>query len=49
MWNDPNIGISWNDVSPNMNPLLSEKDKYLPTFDINKDYFDIKGQWIGTV
>ena len=47
MWNDPAIGIDWKAVAPDVNPLLSEKDGKHPAFDVNKDYFDINGKWIG--
>lgn len=47
MWNDPIIGIDWNAIAPNVNPLLSEKDGKHPAFDKNKKYFDINGKWIG--
>ena len=33
MWNDPVIGIRWEDVIKDVNPLLSEKDKKHPFFD----------------
>lgn len=45
MWNDPLIGVDWNAVTPDLNPLLSEKDKNHPAFDPNGSYFDIKGKW----
>ncbi len=45
MWNDPLIGVDWNAVAPDLNPLLSEKDKNHPAFDPNGLYFDIKGKW----
>ena len=47
MWNDPTIGIDWKSIAADVNPLLSEKDKIHPAFDINKDYFDINGKWCG--
>lgn len=47
MWNDSAIGIDWKSVAPDVNPLLSEKDGKHPAFDVNKDYFDINGKWLG--
>lgn len=47
MWNDAAIGIDWQKVLPEINPLLSEKDKKHPAFDVNKKYFDINAKWIG--
>lgn len=47
MWNDPNIGIDWKAVSPDISPVLSDKDKIHPAFDASNDYFDLNGKWIG--
>ncbi len=48
MWNDSVIGIDWKSVAPDITqPNLSEKDTKHPAFDLNKDYFDINGKWIG--
>lgn len=47
MWNDPSIGINWNEYAPGLKPLLSEKDTKHPSFDLNKNYFDMNGKWIG--
>ncbi|WP_147635159.1 dTDP-4-dehydrorhamnose 3,5-epimerase [Treponema pectinovorum] len=47
MWNDEVIGIDWNKIAPDIKPLLSEKDKNHPAFDIKGSYFDIEGKWIG--
>lgn len=47
MWNDPEIGIDWNAVAPDMMPLLSEKDGKLPAFDRSGLYFDMSARWIG--
>lgn len=46
MWNDPKIGIKWEEVAPGLKPNLSEKDTKHPNFDANKDYFDINGKFI---
>lgn len=46
MWNDPEIGINWKSIAPDIEPLLSEKDGKHPAFDPNKNYFDINGEWI---
>lgn len=46
MWNDPKIGIEWEEVAPGLKPNLSEKDTKHPNFDANKDYFDNNGVWI---
>lgn len=35
IWSDKQLNINWGDV----NPLISNKDAILPTFDINKYYF----------
>ncbi len=48
MWNDSVIGIDWKSVTPDITqPNLSEKDTKHSAFDLNKDYFDINGKWIG--
>lgn len=48
MWNDSVIGIDWKSVAPDITqPNLSEKDTKHSAFDLNKDYFDINGKWIG--
>ena len=47
MWNDPEIGIDWKAVAPEVTPLLSEKDGKHPTFDRNGLYFDMNARWIG--
>lgn len=48
MWNDSTVGIDWKSVAPEISvPNLSEKDTKHPVFDVNKDYFDINGKWIG--
>ncbi|MCM1320698.1 MAG: dTDP-4-dehydrorhamnose 3,5-epimerase [Bacteroides sp.] len=47
MWNDENIGIDWSGVSPEIIPLLSEKDAKHPAFSRQGKYFDIHGHWIG--
>lgn len=48
MWNDSSVGIDWKSVAPEISvPNLSEKDTKHPIFDVNKDYFDINGKWIG--
>ena len=47
MWNDPAIGIRWEDIIPGLVPLLSQKDTAHPAFDAGKNYFDAKGSWIG--
>ena len=47
MWNDPEIGIDWKAVAPEVTPLLSEKDGKLPAFDRNGLYFDMNARWIG--
>lgn len=48
MWNDRVIGIDWKSVAPDITqPNLSEKDTKHSAFDLNKDYFDINGKWIG--
>lgn len=48
MWNDSSVGIDWKSVAPEISvPNLSEKDTKHPIFDMNKDYFDINGKWIG--
>lgn len=48
MWNDSVISIDWKSVAPDITqPNLSEKDTKHSAFDLNKDYFDINGKWIG--
>jgi dTDP-4-dehydrorhamnose 3,5-epimerase len=47
MWNDPAIGIDWKALIGDTNPIISEKDKNHPAFNINENYFDINGKWIG--
>lgn len=47
MWNDPEIGIDWKAVAPEVTPLLSEKDGKHPAFDRNGLYFDMNARWIG--
>lgn len=47
MWNDPEIGIDWNAVAPDITPLLSEKDGKQPPFDKNGLYFDMNAKWQG--
>lgn len=47
MWDDPEIGIDWNAVAPEITPLLSEKDGKQPAFDRNGLYFDMSARWIG--
>ena len=47
MWNDPEIGIDWKAVAPEVTPLLSEKDEKHPSFDRNGLYFDMNARWIG--
>lgn len=47
MWNDPIIGIAWQDYAPGIEPVLSEKDGRHPLFDRNGQYFDRNGTWIG--
>ncbi|MBP5520036.1 MAG: dTDP-4-dehydrorhamnose 3,5-epimerase [Treponema sp.] len=47
MWNDKQIGIDWNSVIGDFNPILAEKDKNHHAFDFSKDYFDINGKWLG--
>ena len=47
MWDDKTIAIDWKKISGTVEPLLSEKDKIHPAFDLSKDYFDINASWIG--
>ncbi len=47
MWNDSSIGIDWNAVAPDVEPVLSEKDGRHPDFDPAGRYFDLNGHWIG--
>ncbi len=47
MWNDPIIGIDWNAVAPDIEPLLSEKDTKHPLFNPDGEYFDLNGKWRG--
>ncbi len=47
MWNDPLLGVNWQAVAPDAQPLLSEKDGKHPAFDPTKKYFDLTGKWIG--
>lgn len=47
MWDDKTIAIDWKKISGTVEPLLSEKDKVHPAFDLSKDYFDINASWIG--
>ena len=47
MWNDPNIGIDWKAVAPEIEPVLNEKDSKHPAFNPNGVYFDLNGSWIG--
>ncbi|MBQ9494471.1 MAG: dTDP-4-dehydrorhamnose 3,5-epimerase [Treponema sp.] len=43
IWNDVHLAINWNDVEPNVTPLLSEKDALLPAFNKSKKYFTLDG------
>ena len=47
MWNDPEIGIDWKAVAPEVTPLLSEKAGKHPAFDRTGLYFDMNARWIG--
>ena len=47
MWNDPEIGIDWKSIAPDVSPLLSEKDGKHPAFSKNNKYFDMNAKWIG--
>ena len=47
MWDDKTIAIDWKKISGTVEPLLCEKDKIHPAFDLSKDYFDINASWIG--
>ena len=47
MWNDPEIGIDWKAVAPEVTPLVREKDGKHPAFDRNGLYFDMNARWIG--
>lgn len=47
MWNDKEIGIDWKAVAPEIEPILSDKDKKHPSFDKNGNYFDLNAKWIG--
>ncbi len=47
MWNDPAIGIDWQKIALDFEPLLSEKDMKHPAFDETKKFFDMNGKWIG--
>ena len=49
MWNDPAFGIDWESVCPGImeNVNLSEKDKLHEAFSSDKNFFDLKGNWIG--
>ena len=46
MWNDPTIGIKWEEIAPGLEPLLSEKDTKHPAFSLDNNYFDLNGVWI---
>lgn len=46
-WNDETIGIKWDEICKGITPLLSEKDNKNDTFNLNQDYFDMNGKWIG--
>ncbi|MCR5763291.1 MAG: dTDP-4-dehydrorhamnose 3,5-epimerase [Treponema sp.] len=46
MWNDTSIGINWN-IESGITPNLSKKDTEHPPLYLDKDYFDINGNWIG--
>ena len=47
MWNDATVGIDWTVVAPDIkSPVLSDKDKNHPSFDISRDYFDMDGKWL---
>jgi dTDP-4-dehydrorhamnose 3,5-epimerase len=47
MWNDPQIGIRWNEVAPDITPVLSDKDGKHPGFDKDLKYFDMDAVWHG--
>ncbi len=46
MWNDPTIGIKWDEIAPGLSPILSEKDTKHPAFNMENTYFDLNGMWI---
>ena len=41
LWNDPEIGLDWKAVAPEVTPLLSEKDGKHAAFDRNGLFFDM--------
>lgn len=45
-WNDPSLGIDWYNYLNYDTIILSEKDTNRSTFNRNKKYFDINGNWI---
>lgn len=47
MWNDPVLNINWSFIAPELSPVLSDKDKRLPLFKTEADYYDINAKWIG--
>ena len=49
MWNDPVIGIDWDNVLPGITQtaVLSEKDKKHKPFSLENRYFDLNANWIG--
>lgn len=46
IWNDPVIGIDWNSIAKDINPILSDKDSKHPLFNPETKYFDLNGHWI---
>ncbi len=52
IWNDPTIGVDWlcaaENFCPGVEPILSEKDKKLPSFDLRAKYFSADAlSWLG--
>lgn len=43
-WDDPTLGIEWPDIV--IPPILSDKDRLLPSFDPERSYFDSSGRSI---
>ena len=53
MWNDPAIGIDWNQIATEagltaqLEFQLSDKDTKHPAFNLQGNYFDLNGRWMG--
>lgn len=47
IWNDETVRIDWPTFEDERKIVLSEKDKKLPAFNSEKEYFDENGVWLG--